>query len=261
MAIEHVTILGAGNLGSQLGRAMADEGFRIDQVFSRTIEKARPLAQALEAGYTTLLPEIRSGADLYILAVRDDAIETVARALARHLPASSLVAHTSGARESHLLAPYFDRYGVFYPLQTLSVGRQVPMNEVPFCICANKGEDETLLLQAANRLSASVHRIGDADRAYLHLAAVFSNNFPNHLYDIAYRLLEYRGLDFNLLRPLITETAAKVMYGKPAELQTGPAIRADKSTLDIHLKLLDDYPAIRELYLQLTRSISPNLKI
>ena len=261
MNIQKVTIIGAGNLGSQLGRAMADRGLSIEQVFSRSIEKAQGLALAVGAAYTPFLEDITGGADLYMLAVRDDAIESVARALSKNLPPSSLLVHTSGARASTVLEPFFERYGIFYPLQTISRGRPLAVDKVPFCIHANKEAEAEALMAMASRLSGSVHRMEDAERAYLHMAAVFANNFPNHLFAIAHRLLERRGLDFDLLRPLIEETAAKVMDGPPADLQTGPAIRGDANTLQIHLDLLDDEPEIQQLYLQLTRSIAPDLNL
>lgn len=251
-----IVLIGAGNVGYHLGRRLHERGFRILQVYSRTLAKATQLANAITSEATDQLQAIRTDADLYILAVHDDAIADVASMLPVK---DKLVVHTSGATPSTVLAPYFGRFGIFYPLQTFSVSKPVDFEQIPICVHANAAADVERLEQIAQRLSPRVYRIDDAQRAMLHVAAVFVNNFSNYMFQVGYDILERENLSFDLLRPLILETAQKVQENAPAAMQTGPAIRGDQATIDKHLQYLEQFPVYRQLYEMLTRDIQ-NLK-
>lgn len=255
-----IVLIGAGNVGFHLGKRLAARGMKPVQVFSRSEEPARRLGEALDTPFTNDIEAIRPEANLYILAVRDDAIGNVAARLAPLLSGRPLIVHTSGATPSSVLAGYTSHYGVFYPLQTFSREREVDFDTVPFCIDAAREADARMLEQVAQRISTRVYRIDDRQRAILHVAAVFVNNFTNHLLGIGQDILDREGLPFDLLRPLILETARKVQDHPPAAMQTGPAVRGDQATIERHLDYLDKFPAYRELYRLLTVNIQRNTK-
>jgi predicted short-subunit dehydrogenase-like oxidoreductase (DUF2520 family) len=172
----------------------------------------------------------------------------VAAQLCPYLPTSALVAHTSGATPLAVLQPYFAHSAVFYPLQTFSKNREVDFSKVPICLETAQKEDYPKLEQLARRLSDQVFALDFEKRQTLHLAAVFVNNFVNHLYTIGAGLLAENDLPFALLRPLIEETAAKIQDHAPATMQTGPAVRGDQVTLERHLTLLSNHPDLQQLY-------------
>lgn len=258
MGIERVVLIGAGNVGWHLGHALLEAGVVITQVFSRQVEKSAMLAKAIDAEFISNLKEVSPEADLFLLAVQDDAIESVAMQLVDHIGKHALICHTSGATPSNILTKFTKRSGVFYPLQTLSKEKVVNFREIPICITANAKADEEDLFALANRLSSAVFIIDDAQRATLHLAAVFANNFSNHLFTIAQQLLANQNLSLDLLRPLIKETAAKIQVHDPGSMQTGPAVRGDMQTIERHLKALKDYPEFQKIYQLLSLSIQKN---
>lgn len=258
---ESIFLIGAGNVGFHLGRHLVDRGCRVTGVFSRSIEKAQFLSEHTGIPHCHTFNEIDPSAGLYLLAVSDAAIAPVARSLYQLGIRDKLLVHTSGATPSSVLRPYSTRYGVFYPLQTFSRERALDCSKVPLCIQANGQEDEALLLRLGERLSEAVYRIDDRQRAVLHVAAVFVNNFANHFFQVGWDILERESLPFDLLRPLIEETATKVQAQRPAEMQTGPAVRGDQATVDRHLEYLQDQPQLQELYRLLTRHINPELEV
>lgn len=247
-----IVLIGAGNVGYHLGKRLHEKGLYIQQVFSRSKEKAQKLASEVNAQAITNLSNITSDADLYILAVHDSAIAKVAAQLSR---LNKLIVHTSGATPSTVLQPHFQRFGIFYPLQTFSISKEVDFEQIPICVHANQEADLQTLENLARQISPKVYRIDDEQRAILHMAAVFVNNFTNYLFQIGYDILEKENLPFDLLRPLIRETAAKVQEHVPAEMQTGPAIRGDQATIDKHLQYLDRFPEYKHLYELLTENI------
>lgn len=249
--IQNITLIGAGNLATQLGQALKDAGFNIKLVFSRTEKSARELAEKLNCSYTMSLSEIAPN-DLIIVSVKDDVLETVLQQLNVE---NSLVVHTAGSMPMSVLAGYANRYGVFYPLQTFSKSKAVEFSEVPICLEASSEEILNELKQLAVKLSKSVQQITSEERKMLHLAAVFTCNFVNHFYQVGDRLLEKQGLDFELLKPLIKETSDKVMTLKPTEAQTGPAVRFDETIINKHLKLLTDDPELKKIYSFVSESI------
>jgi len=254
---ESIFLIGAGNLGYHLGRHLVGQGCRVTGVFSRSIEKAGALSEATGIPHCHTYTHIDPDADIYLLAVNDQAIAPVARSLYQLGIRDKLLVHTSGATPSTVLRPFSTRYGVFYPLQTFSRERSVNFSKIPLCIQANREEDEATLTRLGAELSEAVYRIDDRERAVLHVAAVFVNNFVNHLFEVGYQILEEEALSFDLLRPLIEETAAKVQSNRPADMQTGPAARGDQATIDRHLEYLEDQAQLQDLYRLLSRHINP----
>ena len=189
-------------------------------------------------------------ADIYILAVNDDAISE----LSSLLPFKNrFVVHTSGS-----VSPYDidkkNRRGVFYPLQTFSKSAPIDFSEVPICLETLVKTDYKLLKHLAVRVSNHAKRVNSDQRASLHLAAVFVNNFTNQIYRVAHEITESQGAEFDMLKPLIMETAKKVQYMSPYKAQTGPAKRNDKKTIKKHLKALENEHH-KAIYKLLTESI------
>lgn len=251
--IENVVIIGAGNLATQLALALNEKGIGIVQVFSRKTESARTLAKRVNAGFTNELSRLNHDADLYIIAVKDSAIGEVLENIL--LDEKSLIVHTSGSAPMHILEGFSGNYGVFYPVQTFSKTRKIDFSDIPICIEANHPSNLMKLEQLAKMLSSSVVQIDSDERKALHLAAVFVNNFVNHFYAIGAEILQEKKLDFNLLQPLIRETANKIETLHPPEAQTGPARRNDWTIIGEHLKMLQNKPELQNLYSFVTESI------
>jgi len=252
MMIQRVTFIGAGNLATQLGKAFRQTGVEIVQVYSRTPESAGMLGTILKTAFTTKTEEIDLSADLVVVAVADDAIEQV---LGKLDIRRNLVVHTAGSVSLDVLKKYSDRCGVFYPLQTFSRLREVDFSDIPICLEGCSAAIVTELKELAGRITKSVYEIDSAGRRTLHLAAVFACNFVNHLYYVSDRLLGEQGLPFDLLKPLIRETASKIMDMGPYDAQTGPARRNDEVAMASHLQLLKDQPDRSETYRLLTTRI------
>jgi len=226
----------------------------IVQVLNRTAPPARTLAAALDAEWSDRWSDIRPDADWLLLAVRDDTIGEVAAALAPYVP-QALATHTSGATPGTVLAPHFQRFGVFYPLQSFSREREPDWSTIPLCVDAAAPADLLFLQEMAGKLGMRAWPVNDEQRAALHVAAVFANNFVNHCYTIAEQLLAEKGLPFELLHPLMRETLAKALAYSPAQMQTGPARRGDQATLERHLALLAQHTDWQTVYAALSESI------
>jgi predicted short-subunit dehydrogenase-like oxidoreductase (DUF2520 family) len=246
--------IGAGNVGVHLAKALHGQGFRIRQVYSRTEVAARELAAAVEAEYTVSLDEIVADAGLYIVSLTDAALVELIPSLAARKE-NGLMVHTAGSIPMDVWQGAARRYGVLYPMQTFSKRRAVDFREVPFFIEANSGEDARLLTAVAQRLSGKVFEATSAQRQCLHLAGVFAGNFTNHLYALAAGLLKKQELPFDLLLPLIDETARKVHSLAPLEAQTGPAARGDSGVMSKQLELLAEDPALQHIYELMSESI------
>ena len=239
-----ITILGAGNVGTHLIKRFQNSGVVIHQVFTRHIEKN---ANWDNINVIDNLDLLDKNADVYILSVSDAAIENLAKQISEILD-NQLIVHTSGTIPSSVFAPYFKRFGVFYPLQTFSKKREPDWNEIPICIDAAKVEDKILLHEIALNASPKVYYISDEQRAKIHVAAVFVNNFVNHLYHIGEEILLHEQLPFDILKPLIRETAAKIEVNPPSAMQTGPARRGDLITIEKHISYLEQFPDYQDIY-------------
>jgi predicted short-subunit dehydrogenase-like oxidoreductase (DUF2520 family) len=254
--MEQVILLGAGNVAWHLGQQLYRKAIAVSHVYSRDLEKAQQLAR--EIGSTAgndlaALPALSKC--LYILAIRDDAIPEVAESISFLNASDRLFVHTSGATSATILQKHFSHSGVFYPLQSFSRERELDFGQVPMCVDGSDQETRELLFELGKRIVRQVALIDDHQRRILHLAAVFVNNFSNYLFGVGKDLVEREKISFDLLRPLIRETAAKVMENDPAAMQTGPARRHDSQTIAGHLAYLEAFPHWQEIYLLLSKSI------
>lgn len=246
-------------MASLLGPALAAVGHQVVFVWNRSAASAETLAgQLLGAQFLPRLTAPLPLADVYLLAVPDAAVAPLLASTP--WPEGALVAHLAGALPLSVFeAQPAVRGGVFYPLQTFSPGRTIDWPTVPLCIEANNLTAEATLLDLASSLSQHVRRLDSTQRLKLHVAAVFANNFTNHLLGIADALLAEAALPPELLAPLVHETVDKALANPPFAVQTGPAVRRDAPTLAAHHTALAAHPAWQALYAQLTASIQAQL--
>jgi predicted short-subunit dehydrogenase-like oxidoreductase (DUF2520 family) len=246
-----IVIIGSGNVATHLARAFKHADQLVSQVWSRSLKNAEALAVQVAADAINDFAHLDHTADLYLVAVKDEAIAGIADQLGS---LTGVVVHTSGST-SMVVLKSLNRYGVFYPLQTFSKQKALDLSQMPICLEANTVEVMQLLSQTAALITTASFQVDSEQRKILHLAAVFACNFSNHLYQIGYSILEQHGLDFAMLKPLIMETAQKVQDAVPFEVQTGPAIRADETTMAQHLSLLNEQPELQNIYKTLSNSI------
>jgi predicted short-subunit dehydrogenase-like oxidoreductase (DUF2520 family) len=249
-----IVIVGAGNVGGHLAKRFEQQGVSVLQILTRHWHKHESLHHELNAQFITAFAEMNDDADAYILAVNDASIVEVAEEIKQHI-GNQLIAHTSGATPSTVLAPFSNRFGILYPLQTFSEIRAQDWEHLPVCVDANSEKDLAVLHDLALRLSPKVFDINDEQRSILHVSATFVNNFSNYLFQIAEEISLKEKIPFDLLKPLIVETAAKVQNHSPQDMQTGPARRGDMTTIQKHLNYLEAYPDYHTLYQTMTELI------
>ena len=220
-----VVLIGRGRLATNLLPALQQAGHEVVNINSRTLE-GLPLE-----------------ADVFIVAVKDSALEEVIRRATKGRE-QQLFVHTAGSMPMSLFEGYTSRYGVFYPMQTFSKERLVDFAEIPLFI---EGDDPAIR-QLAESISRRVYELSTEARKYLHLSAVFACNFVNHCYALSAALLEQHGLPFDVMLPLIDETARKVHELHPHDAQTGPAVRYDENVIRMQTALLADNPELQQIY-------------
>lgn len=250
-----IAFVGAGNLATHLAKALYLKGFRIVQVYSRTEESAQSLAQKVGAEYTTELSAVTKQAQLYIVSLKDAALVQLLPEIVAGSPKDALWVHTAGSIPMNIWEGQVERYGVFYPMQTFSKLREVDFRTIPIFVESHSEEDTQFLKEIASALSEQVYEATSAQRKSLHLAAVFTCNFSNHMYALAAELLKKYQLPFEVMLPLIDETARKVHELEPRAAQTGPAIRYDENVINGHLQMLEDEPEMQALYQWISQSI------
>lgn len=247
-----ITLIGTGNVAYHLGLRFREQDVILNQIVGKDADKTRAFSMFFQTDATTDFSKIKTDSEIYIIAVNDSAIGEVAQKLSQTLD-NQLVVHTSGSISSAVLSPYFKNYGSLYPLQTFSVRSPVDFEKVPIFINAtsslnNQDFDKSQqylhnsLEKIALALSPIIHFLPDEKRVALHVAAVFVNNFTNHLFQIGKVITDKNNLPFDVLKPLIEQTVLKIQNQEPKAVQTGPAIRGDVNTMEKHLAFLKDYP-------------------
>ncbi len=247
-----VAIIGAGNVATHLVAAFKETNLVVAQIWSQHYENALLLARNNDSVAIHDLSEINQSLDICLISVKDDAIEDV---LLKLKGFRGIIAHTSGAIPLDVFEGKFGRYGIFYPLQTFSKSKPVEFNNIPLCLEASDENTFQSLKQLADQISVRVTAVNSDKRKILHLAAVFACNFTNHLYALAEEILAANELPFDIIKPLIIETADKIQYASPIKVQTGPAIRGDEKTIKKHEELLLAHPLWLNIYQTLSESI------
>lgn len=249
-----VVCIGSGRLAQQLMPAFEEAGCHIVQVYNRTPQAAHELSEKLKgSSYTSDLASIVRDADLYFFTVSDDAITVLSTQLHTLLPVDAIAVHCSGSLGLDVLP--FARKAGFYPLQSFSANHEVSWRWIPLIITAPDEDIWELLDTIAGQISSSVYRMTEDQKSNLHVAAVFANNFSNHMLTLAESICNEHQLPFDILKPLILETFSKAILSGPRDSQTGPAVRGDEKTILKHLGLLDNHPELRNVYRVVTESI------
>ena len=246
--MKNIILLGSGNVATHLGSALKNSNYNIVQVYSKSIENAKSLANKLNSDFTNDLNKLKS-ADLIIVSINDDSILNVLPQIK-----NTAIVHTSGSIELNVFKEKFSNYGVIYPVQTFNKEVNINISEIPFCIEGNSMEFEKQLFEIANALSNNVVKMNSQQRKQLHIAAVFACNFSNHMYSIADELLAKKDIDFKILLPLIKQTIGKLDRNKAKEVQTGPAKRKDIAIIQEHIATIKEIE-IKELYQKITANI------
>lgn len=248
----NVVLIGAGNVATVLGRLIKDAGHTVREVVSRNAQHAGQLATILETGFNTDLKSTYQNADIYIIAVADDAIGDIADTLKLE---DNIVVHTSGAVPMPILGKISKNYGILYPLQSL---RKETLHIPVIPLLIDAGNETTLLtIQSFTAsISGKVSVVNDAQRLKLHVAAVVAANFSNHLYALTEEFCQKENVRFDMLIPLIQEVALRLDDFSAKDVQTGPAIRNDQDTIQKHLQVLNDYPEIKKIYEIFTERIT-----
>ena len=227
-----VAIIGKGNVSHHLFKAFSKaKGIDVSQINSRKLKN---------------IPKV----DIVIIAVSDDAISEVSSNIN-----DKLIVHTSGSVSLNSLKNKGNK-GVFYPLQSFSKDKNVDFNTIPFCLEAENEKDLKLLKKLAKSIGKKVYKVNSEQRKSLHVSAVFVNNFVNHLYKIGSDICNKQNVPFEILHPLIEETASKIAKLSPEEAQTGPAKRNDLQTIQKHIEMLTKEQ--QEIYQLITKSIQNN---
>lgn len=251
-----VTLIGAGNLATQLGKSLKKAGVIISQVYSRTEDSARTLGELLEAEWLTDIKALRDEADIYIFSVKDSVLCELISEVCKSR-GDKLFLHTAGSMPMSCFEGKALRYGVFYPMQTFSKTKDVDFERIPVFIEGNSIETEDVIRSLANKLTQRVIRLSSVDRKYLHLAAVWTCNFTNYCYTVASDILGEHGIPFDVMLPLINETTEKIQKISPKEAQTGPAVRGDRNVMSKQLELMNGKEDLQELYKMLSKGINP----
>ena len=273
-------VVGPGRLGSALARALEDAGLTVGAFGVRGGADASSTPPRLP------LVEAVRAADVFWLAVPDDAIAAVATQLAQRLGPSALgklAVHSSGLAGMAVLDP-LRAAGAhvvgLHPLQTLAAeaGDDV-FAGVPFAVTAHDETDLVLGSALVERLGGLPFALGDERKPLYHLAAAVASNLLVALESEAIELMneaigaaskvsgtvaadDVEGL--RVLAPLVRTTAANLLTLGPERALTGPVARGDVSTVRAHLELLKRYPprlgeAYRALSLQALALTAPRL--
>ena len=247
-----IVFIGAGNLATNLSKALKVAGHDIVQIYSKTEESAGVLANIIGCEYTTDIYNVRQDVDIYIFAVKDSVVERLANCVAERVT-GKLFVHTAGSMPMDILP--VERRGVFYPMQTFSKSREVDFSVIPIFLESEQEKDMGVLRGLAGGITHHVYELSSEKRKYLHLSAVFCCNFVNHCYRLGEKVLEEHDIPFSVMLPLIDETARKIHEMSPSSAQTGPALRWDENVIMNHLAMIEDNTDMKQIYELLSKSI------
>ena len=248
-----VVFVGAGRLATHFAQALRASGHNIVAVYSRTLSSAKALSSVVGGFATDSLSSFPTEADAFVIAVKDSALAEVLDLLGQGRE-GQLFLHTAGSIALSVFGQHTP-CGVIYPMQTFSKERKVDFSRIPIFIEGDGDHALRVARQLATSVSSHVSELSSADRRHLHLAAVFACNFVNHCYTLSAEILERHGMTFDVMLPLIAETAEKVASVHPRDAQTGPAVRYDENVLNAQRQLLADQPTVQAVYDLMSKSI------
>ncbi len=250
----NITIIGSGNVASVLSKVFIAANHSIREVVGRNEKAVSELAAVLKAKPCFSIKEMDNGADFFVVTVKDDAIAEVSKQIN---VAQKIVVHTCGSVSINTLHNTSENYGVLYPLQSLRKELNYTP-EIPFLIDGNNQYAIDAIESFASSFAKTIIYADDETRLHYHLSAIISSNFTNHLFALTKDYCDNNNVDFQLLLPLIEETVNRIHYHDPAAMQTGPAARGDKLTIQKHIALLEHFPALKKVYALMSKSIQNN---
>ncbi|HEY9125298.1 MAG TPA: F420-dependent NADP oxidoreductase [Bacteroidales bacterium] len=250
-----LAIIGAGNVANHLSKAFQKAEHDIVQVYSRTQGKAQALSSILNCSCTIDISALTDDADIYLFCISDSAIEEVLEKKDWH---NKLLLHTAGSLPLEIFKNRSSDYGVLYPLQTFTTNFTLDITKVPFFIEGNNYTTLKTIKELASSISPQIFEADSQKRLQLHLAAVFANNFTNHMMAIASQLLEENNIPAENINPLLEETFKKAQTIGADKAQTGPAIRNNKAVMELHNHLLAKHPEWQKIYTFVSESIKKN---
>jgi predicted short-subunit dehydrogenase-like oxidoreductase (DUF2520 family) len=252
MNLQIISMAGAGRVGNAVSRELFRAGFRIDLIASETESRGRLLADLCGAKWSSelIFPD---STDIIIVSVPDHRLQSVLNKIV--CKPDTLVAHTAGSFGLDIFPPHIKRKGIFYPLQTFSPDRDVSFKDIPVLIEASDDYSGSLLKNLSDSVGSKTHFVDTESRRILHVAAVFTSNFTNHMLTIGKEIAGRAGFSFELFKPLLTETISKALNLGPENSQTGPAVRNDQNTIEKQMELLSFSPELQRIYIQMTQSI------
>ncbi len=242
-----IALIGAGRLATNLGLTLLGAGHEIVCVYSHTMKSAKTLSERIGGQPVDKAEDLPMEADAYIISVKDSVLAEVIPAVTKGRE-TQVFMHTAGSMPMEMFKGMARHYGVFYPMQSFSKERPVDFAEIPTFIEASDERAMEVIRQLAESVTERVYELSSDDRQYLHLAAVFACNFANHCYAMAAEILEEHGMSFDVMLPLIDETARKVHQLHPLQSQTGPAVRYDENVIRHQAQLLRNHPFMKDLY-------------
>lgn len=254
----NISIIGSGNVAWHMAFAFKNAGINVNSVIGRNKEKGEALANKIGTAYYSNTAAIPFETSLILICVTDSAIEEIAEKVKE---INCTVAHTAGSMPLSAVSRFCRYAGVLYPFQTFTQNIRLGEVKFPVCIEANNSEVLNMLRDLGNRVSNNVIELDSEKRKKLHLSGVLANNFSNYFYSRAFDFLEHSNIDPTLLIPLIQETSNKIYFSIPKELQTGPARRGDKKTIEEHAALLAGDKNLSELYMLLSKNLMEYYKI
>lgn len=258
MIQQKISFAGAGKVATALCREFFNTKYYIDLIISESEKSGRLLSDSCKALWSAdlLFPD---STQIIIVAVPDQKLKNVLDRI--RCSSETLVVHTAGSLGMDIFPDRIKRKGIFYPLQTFSKERKVVFQNLPFLLESSDKQSSAVLKQLAESIGGKVYYADLEHRRLLHLAAVFSCNFTNHMLTVGKLLALKSGFSFEILEPLVRETISKAIDIGPENSQTGPAVRNDQNTIEKHLELLSFEPELQMIYNEMTRSIKKfNLK-
>ena len=252
---KRIVLLGAGNVATHIALTLANKGCAPIQIWSRTTASSSLLAGKIGCNVAENIDDIVFDADIYIISVVDNALSGVIKKLCKRHKKGIFI-HTAGSMSMQLFEGQAEHYGVLYPMQTFSVSKELDFSKVPCFVEANDEFALDSVLEVGKTLSDKVSKLPEADRMWLHIAAVFACNFSNACYAMAAQILEEHGLNFDVMLPLVEETTQKLHTLTPVEAQTGPAARGDRNVIDDHISKLSAISDLQRIYRVMSDEIS-----
>lgn len=251
-----IALIGSGHIATFLGIELAKHE-HIVQVISPNQMHAAKLAEQLNCAYSNKLADLTHEADVYILAVKDDVLIELAQQINRP---NALVIHTAGAVDLQVLSPMSTQLGSIWCFYSIQKEHLPTRKDIPLILQANDAEGLKTIQYLANHVSTQTYVLNDEQKKWAHLAAVFANNFSNHLIDISQQMMNKHQMPFELIKPIIENTIEKLSYAKASDLQSGPAIRGDQQTIQKQLTMLQEKPLWQMIYQAISESIQHSRK-